>query len=81
VDISDTFEAKMAAWSCFQGLSVDGQSGATLAAAPAEEPAGSLTEQLECRARYYGSLIGVRYAEALQQSHYLPTAVRDVTAL
>ena len=58
-----------------------GQPGATALEAPSGEQAGSLTEQLECRARYYGSLIGVRYAEALQKSHYLPQAVRDVTAL
>src|SRR5262245_37803966 len=65
VDISDTFEAKMAAWKCFQSsaefleIRQDGDKsvrrnyGSTM---------GSLTEQLETRARYYGSLIGVRYA-------------------
>ncbi len=66
VDISDTFEAKMAAWSCFQSSSDqvelksrDGEKvrryyGTTM---------GSPTEQLETRARYYGSLIGVRYGK------------------
>jgi LmbE family N-acetylglucosaminyl deacetylase len=80
VDISDTFDAKMAAWRCFQSSS-DTVEGAQGTARHYGAVAGSLTEQLECRARYYGSLIGVRYAEALQQSHYIPRAVRAVTSL
>ncbi len=85
VDISGTFEAKMEAWRCFQSSTEYLESkdsvveserrayGATLG--------GSLTEQLETRARYYGSLIGVRYAEALKKSDYLPRAVRDINRL
>jgi LmbE family N-acetylglucosaminyl deacetylase len=84
VDISDTFEKKMAAWRCFQSSSefIDPKSldagarrrnyGSTM---------GSLTEQLETRARYYGSLIGVRYGEALKRSDFLPRPVRDVLLL
>jgi LmbE family N-acetylglucosaminyl deacetylase len=84
VDISDTFEAKMAAWHCFQS------SSDYVKPASEEEPAarrnygstmGSLTEQLETRARYYGSIIGVRYAEALKRSDFLPRPVHDVTLL
>lgn len=79
VDISDTFEAKMAAWACFQSSSEttsdEGEKrnyGGVL---------GSLTEQLETRARYYGSQIGVKYAETLKRSAYLPRPVRDVMQL
>ncbi len=46
-----------------------------------ETTTGSLTEQLETRARYYGSLIGVRYAEALKRSDFLPRPVRDIGRL
>ena len=84
VDISDTFEAKMAAWRCFQ-------SSAEFIEPKSEDSAatrrnyggtmGSLTEQLETRARYYGSLIGVRYAEARKRSDFLPRAVNDVLSL
>jgi LmbE family N-acetylglucosaminyl deacetylase len=85
VDISETFEAKMEAWRCFQSSSEYLKSkdseievghrsyGSTLG--------GSLTEQLETRARYYGSLIGVRYAEALKKSDFLPRALRDINLL
>ena len=84
VDISDTFEAKMAAWKCFQS------SAEFLETKPEEDGAvkrnygsilGSLTEQMETRARYYGSLIGVRYAEALKRSDFLPRPVADVSLL
>jgi LmbE family N-acetylglucosaminyl deacetylase len=79
VDISDTFEIKMKAWNCFQPsarVSEDAKPrmyGSTFG--------GSLGEQLETRARYYGSLINVRYAEALKRSSYLPRAIREVAAL
>lgn len=84
VDISDTFEAKMQAWDCFPS------SAPTLAPDAPCNPAqprqygttlGSLSEQLECRARYYGSLIGVRYAEALKKSDFLPRPVFDIHQL
>src|SRR5262245_16338064 len=85
VDITGTFEAKMEAWHCFESSSeylkpkdprakAERRSyGSTLG--------GSLSEQLETRARYYGSLIGVRYAEALKKSDYLPRVVRDINLL
>ena len=85
VDISDTFSVKVEAWQCFQSSSeyVEAEDcgaggerrayGATLG--------GSLTEQLETRARYYGSIIGARYGEALKKSDYLPRVVRDINLL
>jgi len=41
----------------------------------------SFTEQVECRARYLGSTIGVRYAEALRKSSFVPRAVSDIEDL
>ena len=41
----------------------------------------SFTEQVECRARYLGSTIGVRYAEALRKSSFIPRAVSSVEEL
>ncbi|MHB9036620.1 MAG: PIG-L deacetylase family protein [Armatimonadota bacterium] len=41
----------------------------------------SFTEQVECRARYLGSTIGVRYAEALRKSSFMPRAVLSVEEL
>jgi len=32
---------------------------------------------MEARARFHGSKIGVKYAEALTRSYFVPTAVRD----
>ena len=66
VDISDTFEDKMAAYKKF---------------ATAEEHLGSLGEQLETRARHHGSKIGVKYAEALKQSFFMPRTVTNLTEL
>lgn len=84
VDISDTFEIKMEAWRCFQ-------SSADQIPSPVQKrgkkrrnygsTSGSFTEQLECRARYYGSLIGVRYAEVLKRSDFLPRTVQDIAVL
>jgi LmbE family N-acetylglucosaminyl deacetylase len=80
VDISDVFEAKMEAWRCFQ-------SSSDTLPAQGEQPrhygstTGSFTDQLVCRARYYGSLIGVQYAEALRKSDAQPRAVKDVGQL
>ncbi|MGW8179506.1 MAG: PIG-L deacetylase family protein, partial [bacterium] len=85
VDISETFEAKMAAWHCFQSssesLEQKGEAGESTPRAYGATLGGSLTEQLETRARYYGSLIGVRYGEALKKSDYLPRAVHDLGVL
>jgi LmbE family N-acetylglucosaminyl deacetylase len=81
VDISDTFDAKMQAWACFQSSSDIVESADDEEKRHYGSVMGSLTEQLECRARHYGSQIGVKYAEALKQSAYLPRAVLDVLKL
>jgi LmbE family N-acetylglucosaminyl deacetylase len=85
VDISDTFEAKMAAWKCFQSssenLDPDTEATDSKKRAYGATLGGSLTEQIETRARYYGSLIGVRYGEALKKSDYLPRPVHDLSVL
>lgn len=84
VDISDTFEEKMAAWRCFQSNSAATETTSSKGESTAKHygsTMGSLTEQLETRARYYGSVIGVRYGEALQRSDFLPRAVRDIVLL
>jgi hypothetical protein len=84
VDITDTFGAKMAAWKCFQSsaeyLDKAGE-GDEAVRRNYGSTMGSLTEQLETRARYYGSLIGVRYAEALKRSDFLPRPVLDISLL
>lgn len=41
----------------------------------------SFIEQIECRARYLGSTIGVKYAEALKKSAFIPRAVFDTEDL
>lgn len=66
VDISDTFDAKIKAWKMFGS---------------AEEHLGSLTEELTARARYYGAKIGVKYAEALKQSFFIPQKIVDYGGL
>ncbi|OGV64947.1 MAG: hypothetical protein A3K19_10505 [Lentisphaerae bacterium RIFOXYB12_FULL_65_16] len=82
VDVSDTFAAKMKAWRCFQSSSdqVTAPKGKKKRRSYGAT-AGSFTEQLECRARYYGSLIGVRYGEALKRSNFLPRKVKDTGTL
>jgi LmbE family N-acetylglucosaminyl deacetylase len=84
VDISDTFDAKMAAWGCFQSSSdlveLKSGDGGTVRRYYGSTM-GSQTEQLETRARYYGSLIGVRYGEVLKRSDFVPRAVGDICLL
>ncbi|MFA6931608.1 MAG: PIG-L family deacetylase [Lentisphaeria bacterium] len=62
VDISDEFSLKMAATSAYD------QEGGHL---------DDWSDEMEARARYYGSRIKVKYAEAFQQSFYLPLKVSD----
>lgn len=66
VDVSDTFEAKMAAWAKFE---------------TAHEHLGSETDKMAARARFHGSKIGVKYAEALTRSNFIPQAVKDLMEL
>ena len=63
VDITDTFEAKIEASRKF---------GST------QDLIAQVIDQVEARARFRGSQIGVKYGEALTRSAYLPAAVRDV---
>jgi len=80
VDISETFAAKMEAWHCFDANSLEPcrDSGDMPQRAYGATAGGTLAEQLETRARYYGSLIGVQYGEALRRSYYLPKVIRTV---
>jgi len=63
VDITDTFEAKLAACREFKA---------------SQELLGELLNQVEARARFHGSKIGVKYAEALSRSYFIPEAITDV---
>ncbi len=78
VDVSDAFEAKMRAWRCFSSSS---ETVEETGQKRVYGGVGSMTDQMEALARYRGSQIGVRYAEALKRSAYLPRPVRDVTTL
>lgn len=62
IDVSDTFEHKIKAFEKFK---------------VAGEHLGELSCQLEARAVYHGSKIGVKYAEVLKKSFFIPERVRD----
>lgn len=62
VDITDTFEAKIEAWRQFR---------------TAQAHLDQMIQQLEARARFHGSKIGVTYAEALTRSYFIPVKVAD----
>ncbi len=81
VDITETFEAKMRAWRCFQSSAevIEAADGTTRPRLYGG--AGSLTDKMEALARYRGSLIGARYGEALLRSAYLPRPVSDAAML
>ncbi|WP_437223109.1 PIG-L deacetylase family protein [Planctomicrobium sp. SH661] len=66
VDVSSTFEKKIAAIREFKA---------------AQEFLTELVDQLEARARFHGSKIGVKYAEALTRSYFIPEATRSVNDL
>ena len=66
VDISETFLVKLKAWQAF---------------ACQQNSLDALAVQLEARARYYGSLIGAAYGEALKMSAFVPQAVAEITEL
>jgi len=66
VDISDTFEAKLEACRAFKA---------------SQELLGELLDQVEARARFHGSKIGVQYAEALTRSYFIAESVSDVLEL
>ena len=62
VDVSEVFETKMKAMACY-----DAEGGHL----------GGWEDEMRARARFYGSRIGVMYAEAFKQSFYLPVKVTD----
>jgi|LSQX01.1.fsa_nt_gb LmbE family N-acetylglucosaminyl deacetylase len=62
VDVSDCFETKLQAWAAFK---------------TGQEHLSEEFDKMEARARFHGSKIGVRYAEALTQSFFMPLAVTD----
>jgi LmbE family N-acetylglucosaminyl deacetylase len=62
VDISNTFEFKLKAWSEFKS---------------SPDFIDSIAESMEARARFYGSQMGVQYAEALKRSYFMPQRITD----
>ncbi|MFA7159996.1 MAG: PIG-L family deacetylase, partial [Kiritimatiellia bacterium] len=66
VDITDTFRDKIRAFREFE-----------------EETAhmSGMLGQIEARARFHGSKIGVKYAEVLRQSFFVPNAVNEIKEL
>jgi LmbE family N-acetylglucosaminyl deacetylase len=66
VDISDTFDAKIEAMRAY---------------ASQQEVVAGVLEQIEAKARAYGSLAGVRYGEAFIRSQAVPVRVADAARL
>lgn len=66
VDVTDSFHDKIRALKEFKS---------------AEEHLASLIEQAEARGRFHGSKIGVKYAEVLRQSFFVPNAVKEIKEL
>lgn len=63
VDITNTFEAKLEACRQYRA---------------SQELLDELLDQVEARARFHGSKIGVKYAEALTRSYFIPECILDV---
>lgn len=66
VDITDTFQAKLDAMHAFKSQ---------------HEVIAGILDQIEAKARAYGSLVGVRYGEAFVRSQFIPVAVSDPALL
>ena len=66
IDISEEFAAKMDAMRAYD---------------PDAGRMDDWSDEMEARARYYGSRIGVRYAEAFKQSSYIPLKVTDINKI
>jgi len=66
VDVTDSFQDKIRAWKKFES---------------AKDHLSSMVAQLETRARYHGSKIGVKYAEVLRQSFFIPKKVVKIKEL
>ncbi len=65
VDISDTFDAKIEALKKFK----------------TEKYLDKWVDQLTARARFHGSKIGVKYAEVLKKSFFVPDTVTEIEGL
>jgi LmbE family N-acetylglucosaminyl deacetylase len=63
VDITKTFEAKMEACRQFRA---------------SQDLLDDMLNQVEARARFHGSKIGVKYAEALTRSYFIPEGITEV---
>ena len=66
VDITDTFQAKLEAMQAYRSQ---------------HRVVAGVLEQIDAKARAYGSLVGVRYGEALVRSQFIPVRVDDPTAM
>ena len=66
IDISDEFGTKMEAMRAYD---------------PDAGRKDEWADEMEARARFYGSRIGVRYAEAFKQSDYIPLKITDINKL
>ncbi|MFH1477729.1 MAG: PIG-L family deacetylase [Verrucomicrobiota bacterium] len=66
VDVTPSFQDKIRAWKKFES---------------ADDHLSSMVEQMEARARYHGSKIGVKYAEVLRQSFFIPRKVAIIKDL
>lgn len=66
IDISETFEAKLRAMKAYESqLSV----------------VSGITDQIEAKARAYGSLVGVKYGEAFMRSQAIPIRIDHADSL
>ena len=66
VDITSTFETKLQAMQAYHSQ---------------HEVVAGILDQLEAKARAYGSLVGVRYAEAFVRSGFIPKLLADPLTL
>lgn len=66
VDVTDSFDAKIEAWRKFS---------------TAEKHLDKMVDQLAARARHHGSKIGVKYAEVLKASSFIPRVVSSAGEL
>jgi len=66
IDITDTIQSKIRAMQAYRSQ---------------HAVVAGIMDQIEAKARAYGSLIGVKYAEALVQSQFIPVAVNDPLTL
>jgi LmbE family N-acetylglucosaminyl deacetylase len=66
VDVTDAFQDKLRAMRAYRSQRI---------------VVAGILDQIEAKARMYGSLIGVRYAEAFVRCRHIPVSVADPTVL